>query len=183
MFRANFDFRLQEGQGPSLFGFKPLEDFGINILFKANSGWHYTRQNYRGESVEERGASVAPWYYNTDLRADRRFRLFGRTYLTAFIEIYNLFNTTHILGLHARTGDPLLVGDEPEYQEANFTDGVSQGDPTWEWENVKDLDDDGHISAHEEYEAFMKSFLFLRRTASNFGPPRLVRFGFELNLD
>lgn len=188
MIRLNVDYRLPEGGGPELFGIRPLEDFGVNILFIANSGFHYTRRNYRGEALEEYGASLGPWYYNLDLRINKDFRLFDNRKISLFAEIYNVLNTEQILGLYEQTGDPLSVGDERLYSEANFTKGIDrlQSDgkenPNWAWEKVKDLDGDGHISAHEEYSSFMQSFLYLRRTPANYGPPRFVRVGFQFFL-
>jgi len=185
MIRLNFDYRVPEGGGPEVFNIRPLENFGINALFIANSGFRYTRRNYRGEALEEYGASEGPWYYNLDLRINRDFRIFDKYMLSIFAEIYNVLNTEQILGLYEITGDPLLVGDERLYSEANFTKGIDRlqpdgtENPNWRWEKVKDLDGDGHITAHEEYLAFMKSFLFLRRTPSNYGPPRQVRVGLQ----
>jgi len=184
MIRLNFDYRLPEGGGPEVFTIRPLENFGINVLFIANSGFHYTRRNYRGEALEEYGASEGPWYYNLDLRINRDF-IFDKYRISLFAEIYNVLNTEQILGLYEITGDPLLVGTERLYSESNFTKGIdrlrSDGteNPNWRWEKVKDLDGDGHITAHEEYLGFMKSFLFLRRTPANYGSPRQVRVGFQ----
>ena len=174
----NFDFRLPKKSGPKIAGFYPLENSGINIITRSRSGTPYTRTNYKGETVEERNSSRRPWYFNMDMRLTRDFNLFGM-HAQLFMEIFNVTNRTNILNVYSYTQDPIRTGEI--INEQSFKDGISEGDPTWKWQKVKDLNHDGHISQHEEYLGYLKSFHFLRRTASNFGPPRIIHFGFQIN--
>ena len=178
IFNVNFDFRLPEKSGPKIAGFYPLEKFGINVISRGRSGTPYTRTNYKGETVEERNSSRRPWYFNIDTRITRDFNIFGMD-AQIFLEIFNVTNRTNILNLYSYTQDPIETGEI--VNEQSFKDGISVGDPNWKWEKVKDINHDGHISRHEEYLGYLKSFHFLRRTASNFGPPRILHFGFQIN--
>jgi hypothetical protein len=178
IFNISLDFRLPEKSGPAIAGIYPFENFGINMISRGRSGTPYTRTNYKGETVEERNSSRRPWYFNTDIRVTRDFKILGAD-AQIFLEVFNLFNRTNILNVNTYTQDPIETGEI--INEQSFKDGISEGDPNWKWEKVKDLNHDGHISRHEEYLGYLKSFHFLRRTASNFGAPRILHFGFQIN--
>lgn len=117
---VNFDFRIPEGEGPTLFGKKILENFGINILWRFHTGRPYTRQDERGNWIGEYNGARHPWYMRTDARINKDFKLFGM-YCSLFAEIENLFNERRATRVHARTGSPDWNG--VEYYPGQFTGG------------------------------------------------------------
>jgi outer membrane receptor protein involved in Fe transport len=116
---ANLDYRYEKGEGPVIGNTHPLENAGINLVFRARSGEPYTRYAFPGQKIVVGGAYGArkPWHYMMDLRIDKTFGLFSRTSvdgikqpsrigLTAFLYIQNLLNTRDILDVYGYTGRP-----------------------------------------------------------------------------
>ncbi len=109
----SLDYRLGSGEGPTIFGSKLLENFGINILATAGSGFPYTgvvepfpvnasrAANPRGAINQDR----MPWTNRVDLRVDRRFPLGGAN-LTAFLWVQNLFDTQNTQNVWRFSGLP-----------------------------------------------------------------------------
>ena len=124
---VSLDYRLGEGEGPELFGARPLQDFGFNVLATAGSGFPYTSVTApaainasraplpRGGINEDR----LPWTSRIDLRVDRRFR-FGAADFTAFLWIQNLLNSDNVLSVWRATGlandDGFLATDQGRQQ-------------------------------------------------------------------
>jgi hypothetical protein len=117
----NLDYRLQKDQGPTLFGVKPFENFGTNLLFTFNSGRPYTRMQtyntipftgrYDNDNLSETPLSAinsefTPWVSRFDLKLDRRFNTPLNTSLTLYLWVYNLFNKKNIMDVWATTGLP-----------------------------------------------------------------------------
>jgi hypothetical protein len=131
----NLDYRLQEGQGPELFGVKPFERSGANLLFTFNSGRPYTRMviyntmpftgRYDNDGLSETPYSAinseyTPWVSRFDLKLDRRFAMPLNTTLTFYVWVYNLFNTKNIMGVWATTGLPDDTGYRSTSGGANY---------------------------------------------------------------
>ncbi len=101
-FNASMDYRLGSGEGPTIFGAKLLENFGINVLATAGSGFPYTPVvepfNLAGGARATKptgsinGARM-PWNTRVDLRVDRRFPLGSGASVTAFLWVQNVFDT------------------------------------------------------------------------------------------
>jgi len=116
---ANLDYRYEKGEGPIVGNVHPLENAGVNLVFRARSGEPYTRYAFPGQKIVVGGAygSRLPWHYMMDLRIDKTFALFpkkaaegvnqpSRLGLTAFLYIQNLLNTKDVLGVYGYTGRP-----------------------------------------------------------------------------
>lgn len=116
---ANLDYRYEQGEGPVVGNSHPLENAGINLIFRARSGEPYTRYALPGQRIVVGGAygSRLPWHYMLDFRIDKTFALFARKSddgikqrtgigLQAFLYIQNLLNTKDILGVYGYTGRP-----------------------------------------------------------------------------
>ncbi len=136
---VNIDFRIPKGQGPTLFGVKLLENFGINLLWNFHSGRPYTRRDYRGNQVGEYNGARQPFYMRTDARINKDFDLFGLHY-SLFLEVENLFNTKRPLTVYARTGSPDYDGIP--VTEGQFTGGYESA----EYKYGQDFDGDGTLS-------------------------------------
>jgi outer membrane receptor protein involved in Fe transport len=96
------DYRLGEGEGPTVMGAKILENFGVNVLATAGSGFPYTGAIFPVPVTASRAPSPRggvnedrmPWSSRIDLRLDRRFAVgTGGTNVTAFLWIQNVLDT------------------------------------------------------------------------------------------
>jgi outer membrane receptor protein involved in Fe transport len=122
----NVDYRLGEGAGPTISNIKPLENFGINLLYTFNSGNPYTRmvihnaQPHSGRydpdglsqtPVSPVNSEKTPWNYRLDVKIDRRFNLpvYNST-LIVYAIIYNLLNRENIQNVWITTGHPDNTG-------------------------------------------------------------------------
>ncbi len=110
----NVDFRLTRDDGPTLFGFKPLANFGVNAFYTMHSGLRYTKiepgplglfpQN-APSPIEALNASVMPWYNRMDIKVDRTIYA-GDFSIKPYIWVYNLFDRENVTNVHNQTGDP-----------------------------------------------------------------------------
>lgn len=129
----NADYRFFEynpvikgSGGPKIFGKHPLQNAGINMIFRTRSGEPYTR---RADPVTRtiqgsvNGARL-PWHYSMDVNLDKDFALrlgsrkldeannartaAGRRslFLNAFVYVRNVLNTREILNVYGYTGSP-----------------------------------------------------------------------------
>jgi outer membrane receptor protein involved in Fe transport len=110
---ASLDYRFGQGEGPTIAGTKLLQNFGLNVLFTAGSGFPYTAVeepfNLAGaaRAANPRGVingDRMPGNSRIDLRLDRRFRIGQGTSLSAFIWIQNLLDTTNTNNVWRFTG-------------------------------------------------------------------------------
>ncbi|MBN2424327.1 MAG: TonB-dependent receptor [Calditrichaceae bacterium] len=112
------DYRFGKGDGGPVF-----EEFGVNLMFRFNSGHPFTfvtdaggqsgaytgGTNYmndtRSRKAEEPiNASVTPWTQNLDLRIDKSFDVMDKLSATVYVRIYNLFNTKNTINVYQQTG-------------------------------------------------------------------------------
>jgi carboxypeptidase family protein/TonB-dependent receptor-like protein len=95
-----------------------FRNVGVFTTFRALSGLPFTRVKNSGTgavvprqafglsatSVEPVNSSTMPWTKYVDMRVNKGFKV-GRTDVTAFADVRNLFNFRNIIGLFAETGD------------------------------------------------------------------------------
>ena len=140
----NIDYRLNENEGPTLFGIKPLEYTGLNLLFSFNSGTPYTRARiqtalpfsgrYDNDGVSEKpltavNAETSPWVQRFDFRLDRRFKLpIGNSALTLSLYVLNVFNTENIRDIWITTGQPNDTGYLSTEAGQTYFNGLSATD-------------------------------------------------------
>ncbi len=113
-FNVRLDYRLGAGEGPEILGTRLLENFGVNVVGSLKSGMPYTQlrtpltypifQNVTDPAQGGLNSVNMPWTSLVDLNVDRRFALGGRTSLTAFLQVQNLFDVDNILGVYRGTG-------------------------------------------------------------------------------
>ena len=123
---ASIDYRYDEGEGPVVGGKHILQNFGINLLFRARSGEPYTKLDAAVNTVAngkvgvvdgEINTSRLPWHYGMDIRIDKDFSLAlskksatnparkdKELGINAFISITNLLNNKDILSVYGFTG-------------------------------------------------------------------------------
>lgn len=127
------DYRLGEGEGPSLGGARVLENFGVNLVAVIQSGNPYTQletpvetpifnqtNNFVIGGINE---AVMPWTNRIDLRLDRRFQIGGGLSMTAFLWVRNLLDSDNVFGVYRGSGlpdsDGFLEGGEAERELLN----------------------------------------------------------------
>ena len=162
---ANLDYRLFEGEGPSIGGTKPFQNMGINLIYNLQSGRPYTERIVLNSfteiatrfAVTEAGINAArqPAISSFNLRLDKSFPLqFGDTNvnLNLYVDIENLFNQENILRVQRATGSV----NEDGYlatADALFND------------------------AETDSEYKRDSYRYLLNNPANWGSPRLMRIG------
>ncbi len=157
------DYRLGEGEGPTIFGGKLLENFGVNIIGTLKSGQPYSRLLApfpRHAPVRLTGlkgginSENMPTTTLINLRVDRLFKLTPRTSLTVYLWIQNLLDQDNVIGVWPATGEP---------------------------------DNDGYLDTEDGLTAFPPGsidrtyYQFRVRTPFNYGIPRQTRLGLRLN--
>jgi hypothetical protein len=127
---TSFDFRYGGGadyNGPLLFNKPFLARTGLNITFRAGSGYPFSRQanvtEEGGEGIQQRSTlagsingSRLPWQFRIDARLDRDFEIkFGKAkddgskksvFLNVYIQVQNLLDARNIIAVYKATGNP-----------------------------------------------------------------------------
>ncbi len=165
----NMDYRFEKDDGPLLFGMRPLQRVGLNLLFTFSSGVRYTRsstttingsQNFSGANAPLAGeglnASTGPWIYQLDLKLDKTFSLFGSAEINLYLWIENVFNRKNVVAVYSGTGLP--------DNDGWFTTPAGQ---TW---------------AENNGPAAVALYNYLQNDPANYGTPRTVRLGAQFNL-
>ena len=173
---AQIDYRFRDGGGPVIGDKHILENFGINLIFRARSGEPYTK--YTTAQNVQAGASNSPvidgtvngsrlsGHYNFDLNVDKTLPLnFGKSKdgrpsrfgLNIYAYAKNIFNIRDVINVYGYTGR---------------------------------ADDDGFLTSPIgmttiEAQVDRQSFIDLYRVASNspynYGAPRTILVGLRLN--
>jgi outer membrane receptor protein involved in Fe transport len=160
---VNIDYRLGQGEGPTIAGAKVFENFGVNVLATAGSGFPYTSQSDILGVIESRAPRPVggingermPWQSRIDLRLDRRFLLGSGKSLSAFFWVQNLFDQENVNGVWRATG---LADDDGYLATQGGLEFLENGVPATET-------------------------LYRHRTRAlgNMGIPRLMRLGVRLD--
>lgn len=190
--------------GPSIAGFKPLENVNINLTGFFQTGLPYTRLDKSGKAVGEENAERQPSIWNTNFRLSKGFWLkdwfgdgAGNSMLELFVDIDNIFNLRTVAGVFSRTGDPIddgvnfympITNFSPTvyYKEANYgkAESFSQEQYSQFGERLYspngDLDHNGSITQIEKYHSFTNYLENIRAFKGNFQAPITVYFGMML---
>jgi hypothetical protein len=152
----NFDYRYGLDDGPTLFGTKLLERFGLNMLFTFNSGHPYTRVNPNNPNVpvEETNASTTPWNYQLDMKLDKMVKL-GPLDVDFYIYVINVLGSRNAPGVYTATGDPSSNG----YLESET----------------------GKLATIQYGEPYAQMYRQINLNNSNYGTPRQIRLGLRVN--
>ncbi len=159
----SLDYRLGEGEGPTVGGAKVFQNLGVNVLATAGSGFPYTgiteafnittskAPNPTGGINEQR----MPWQTRLDLRVDRKFPLGNRASLSAFLWMQNILDQDNINFVWRATG----LAD---------TDGFLS---TVEGQQFLDSNDPAAQTLYNHR----------NRSLGNYGIPRVTRIGVRLD--
>ncbi len=105
VFNFNLDWRYNQGEGPSFGGSRWLQNFGVNLTGRFNSGFPYTPTDSRGQRIADENTARAPSTWQLDLRVDKLFNVAGIE-LGIFSEITNLTNRRNVVEVWTDTGLP-----------------------------------------------------------------------------
>ncbi|MGE5682248.1 MAG: TonB-dependent receptor domain-containing protein, partial [Bacillota bacterium] len=161
---VNVDYRFDNEDGPEFLGMRPLENFGINMLFSFNSGFNFTRWTGFGNTrvpIEPLNSSTTPWTYQLDARVDKSFNI-GPLGFNVYLWVTNLLNTKNVVNVYNVTGDP-------------YNDGY-----------LNDAQGKAMIEGYRRYGAdkaqlYQDLYKALNYTPGNFGTPRQIRVGIKLS--
>lgn len=158
--KINMDIRTQKGDGPELFGMKPLQNAGVNFLFSYESGAPYTPKDVTNRNTGPMNSMRMPGTKSLDMRINKDFEfdVMGRMLnVSAYCTISNLFNWVNVTSVYATTGEP---DDNGLYDNAAAaTDPYPGDDYTFE-------------NKYKEYFGANPEF---------YGAPRYVRFGLGIS--
>ncbi|HMA40982.1 MAG TPA: TonB-dependent receptor [Gemmatimonadales bacterium] len=201
-----------------------FRDVGVFVTFRALSGLPYTRVQNSGAgttvprqgfgltatSVEPVNSSTMPWTRFLDMRLNKGIRL-GRTDITAFADIRNLFNFRNVVALFAETGDVVnalfqqtTLGDEfsllrnEALQNGHLlaagTVDLRPACASWTGSDGGPVDcvalrqvearfgnGDGLYTVDEQANALNAFYARFNGPQTFYGQPRHIRLGFELN--
>lgn len=148
---TSFDFRFGGGadyNGPILFNKPILARTGLNVVFRAGSGYPFSRQanitQTAAEGLNDRSTlegsingSRLPWQFRIDAKLDRDFQInFGKAkddgsrksaFLNVYIQVQNLLDAQNIIAVYKATGNP---NDDGYLSAASSQNAInSQVDP------------------------------------------------------
>lgn len=105
VFNFNIDYRYGKGEGPRF-----LENVGINLTGRFQSGFPYTPTDSRGQRIADENSARTPGNFQLDLRVDKLLS-FGSTRLGLFTEITNLTNHRNVINVFTSTGQADISAD------------------------------------------------------------------------
>lgn len=105
IFNFNLDFRYNKNEGPRFGGAQWLQNFGMNLTGRFNSGFPYTPTDSRDQRIADENTARAPSTWQLDLRIDKLFNFAGIE-LGLFSEITNLTNRRNVVEVWTDTGLP-----------------------------------------------------------------------------
>jgi len=129
---VNFDYRVPEGWGPTVFGMKPFGDWGLNVLFRAGSGNPFSsprRTFYPPINDDE-----YPWWWQTDIRFNKDIKITNWAKLSFFVNVLNLFNDTRIWSVaniewYQMTRDGIAYAYRGPRAEGYQPERITEADP------------------------------------------------------
>ena len=157
---------------------------GINVLIEFSSGHNFTRSTGSvGQRGPESGAILAdddprnrlpeepvnssstPWTFETSLRVDRGFTLFGGD-VEAFVYVQNLFNRKNVFNVYERTG--------------NAEDDGFLTNPELSGQLVEANGGDRYRELYEAINLANRQHYWNAAGKEIYGPPRQVRVGLRV---
>lgn len=171
-FKFSGKYALPKGGGPSLFSTKPLQNVIVSAVYNLASGLPYSPEDDRGNLIGLRNSARLPWNSSLDLRVSKAFN-FKRFSLNLFGVAYNLLDTQNIVNVYPRTGLPETDGITRTSSSISKTSA--------NYVPFRDLNRDGRIDNREAQSTFDEAYASRLNSPFNYGSPRVVRIGIELN--
>jgi hypothetical protein len=109
MFNLNVVIGIPEGEGPSIFGLRPLASTTWDILLRASSGEPYTPSARRSTYIPKNSGRM-PATYSIDMEASKAFQIAPFS-LEFFVEVLNLTDAKNVVYVWSDTGEPDVTYD------------------------------------------------------------------------
>lgn len=100
------DFRIPPGQSFYLFGLKLPDAWGLNFMWKIESGKPYTPTERSADQYTTKNSARTPYRTWVDLKFNKDFRIAGLK-LQLLMEVKNLFNRRNVRAVNSESGDAL----------------------------------------------------------------------------
>ncbi len=172
---VNFDYRFGKDDGGAI-----LEQLGLNLLFKFQSGHPYTlREGAFGQQdasdggeigdtrnrnpLESVNSSMTPWNYTIDLRLDKTFDL-GPVAANLYVYAMNLTDKRNVENVYMRTGNAWDDGFKADTKTSASTAAANGGEKFWALYDAINLSGNGANAL----------------SGRLFGVPRQIRAGIRL---
>ena len=128
-----FGIQFLKGDGPNLFGLRPLENFLMQYSIRVRSGYPYT-PSQGGQSLEPNTAR-RPMVWNVDAVFRKDFLFAGRFRAGIVARVLNLFDLKNVLSVYSETGSP--SDPNPGYSKTNYS---TNWDRPWHWTRGRVVD-------------------------------------------
>jgi hypothetical protein len=182
-FTAIFRSRVSDTGGPRVFGVRPLGGFEAAAILRYSTGLPYSRSNAAGDSlVGLPNDSRLPAISTVDLLVRRPLRL-GGVRGGIYLDIRNLLNRQNVIAVRRDSG---LPGPDSTAVNAIAEEAYQAHPEEIPYESAyyrasADLNGDGYIQGREElFPLFLAAAKDYTQPLFAYGPPRLLRLGFEL---
>ncbi len=171
-------------QFPRDFSVGILRDFQGTLLFTFGSGLPYSVRELKqglnsGREIGEKFSARMPARYYLDTRLSKGIHL-GPVALNLVLDITNLLDLQNVEWVYGFTGKPDDDGYAETFSPANWAGNVPITVTSGTYNGARDLNHDGFISAVEEYTAYKTAYKDFVNNPNNYGPPRQVRLGLNL---
>jgi hypothetical protein len=181
-FTAIFRSRVSDTGGPRMFGVRPLGGFEAAAILRYSTGLPYSRSNAAGDSlVGLPNDSRLPAISTVDLLVRRPLRL-GGVRGGIYLDVRNLLNRQNVIAVRRDTG---LPGPDSTAVNAIAEEAYQAHPEEIPYESAyyrasADLNGDGYIQGREElFPLFLAAARDYTQPLFAYGPPRLLRLGFE----
>ncbi|HKT60702.1 MAG TPA: TonB-dependent receptor, partial [Gemmatimonadales bacterium] len=176
--------KVPEAVGPRLLGVRPIARLEGAVILRALSGLPYSLTDtlVTDSIVGLPNGERLPWTTTVDLLVRRPFTL-GRTTGGIYLDVRNLLNHRNIVAVRRENGQT-QAGDRTIMRLAEDAYAAHPEPIPYESSRYRawaDLNRDGYVADRAElfpmYEAAARDFT---QPLFTYGPPRLVRLGFEV---
>lgn len=178
---AVIDYSAPHGNGPVIFGSRPLQNLSANFTSIIRSGTPYTQRDVYGNIIGEYNFSRNPWNIITNLRLQKFFPN-NRFKFSVFLDIRNLFNRVKPLAYYP-SNSPLYPGKTLSVPQK----GETKDDPgegfvgVNQYSRTADLNNDKIIDDREKEAAYQRFFRDFIRLKTMYQLPREIWFGFQFH--
>ncbi len=118
----NFDFRVPRGEKARLLGVHMPEDFGVNLLWRYETGKPYTPGGRAASQFTTQNSAHLPYRTWIDLRANKDFHLAGLRH-SVILEIKNLTNRRNTRAINDETSEALGFFRPEDLNPSAYTAG------------------------------------------------------------
>jgi outer membrane receptor protein involved in Fe transport len=134
----NVDYRFLADEGPTMFGVRPLERFGLDAMFVFNSGVPYTQSvlyapfEFGTTEIRPTGGvnqAYTPWNFRLDLKLDKTF-VYDKISANVYIWWINVLGAKNVFNVWRGTGEAnnsgyLSTQEGQDWAAANGPQAVS----------------------------------------------------------